>query len=113
MQTAVNDKVIVQKIEAGKTAGGIDLPKDTTYDAARFLVVSVGPGHLTADGSRVPLCVEVGDLIIVAGKANGYKYKGKEYFVMSEAMIGVIIKKKDIEKVPTPTIHLVSEGKQK
>lgn len=92
---AVNDKIVAIKLEDGKTAGGVELPKGTILDGPKYQVVSVGPGRVLPDGTRVPVCVQPGDYILMAIGGAGMKYRGKEYAVLSEAMVEVMIPEAD------------------
>ena len=88
---AVNDKVLCKEVNVGRTAGGVELPKGANVDQAKYEVVSVGKGRLNMDGTREPICVKVGDFILVAGKGSGFPYEGQDYVIFTEHMIGAIV----------------------
>ena len=90
----LNQNIVVEVKEIPKTtASGIILSGATaTPTHAEGLVLSVGAGRLTADGTRIPLTVVVGDRIMF-NDYSGKKvtYQGKEYVILSEDDILAII----------------------
>ena len=67
----LDDRVVVQPIEAEETtAGGIVLPDAAREKPQRGTVVAIGPGRLLDSGSRAELLVTVGDEVIY-GKFGG------------------------------------------
>ena len=61
----LGDRIVVQRESAEETtAGGIVLPDSARDKPSRGTVVSVGDGKLLADGSRSPLQVKVGDVVL-------------------------------------------------
>ena len=67
------------------SSGGIYIPDTAKEKPQEGLVVAVGPGRLSDDGNRVPMDVEVGD-IVVYSKYSGTEYKegDTEYLVVRE-----------------------------
>lgn len=88
------DKVLVKRVEAEQTKGGIIIPLTAGKDDTSFegRVFSAGEGMLSDSGTVVPLKVKEGDRILF-GK-NGYveiKIDGESFLVMREDNIfGVI-----------------------
>ncbi len=67
----LDDRVVVQPIEAEETtAGGIVLPDTAKEKPQRGTVVAMGPGKLLDSGERASLSVTVGDEVIY-GKYGG------------------------------------------
>ena len=61
----LDDRVVIEPLEAEETtAGGIILPDAAKEKPTRGRVVAVGPGKLLDDGSRAPLAVKKGDVVV-------------------------------------------------
>ena len=61
----LGDRVVVEPLDAEQTtAGGIILPDTAKEKPTRGRVVAVGPGAALDDGSRAPLAVQVGDVVV-------------------------------------------------
>lgn len=84
----INDRVVVKAAEAEeKTSGGIIIPDTVKEKPQKGEVIAVGPGK---DGN--PMTVKKGDTVLY-GKYAGQEihYKGKDYLIMREDDILVII----------------------
>jgi len=84
----INDRVVVQPAPAEtKTAGGILIPDTAKEKPQEGKVVAVGPGK---DG--IKMTVKKGDTVLY-GKYAGQElnYKGKDYLIMREDDILVIL----------------------
>ena len=86
----VNDKIVVRPAiieNEHKTEGGIILP-DTHNQTALVEgeVLAAGHGMYSANGTLIPICVEVGDKIIYSKHNSGQEYtlKGETLLVMSQ-----------------------------
>jgi len=81
----VNDKIVVkpnEKNEEEVTDSGIILPD--TVDSGKLLdgeVVSVGKGMYSANGTLIPVVVNVGDTILYNKHAQVHEYD--DYVIMS------------------------------
>lgn len=91
------DKIVVQMYNKQDVTSetGLSYIKDlsiSSHTTIKAKVVAVGDGRLMADGTVVPLKVQVGDTIIFS-KMQGETYEdGKnEYTILSEANILSII----------------------
>ncbi len=85
----LDDRVVVQPIEAEETtAGGIVLPDTAKEKPQRGTVLAVGPGRLLDNGKRGELSVAVGDEVIY-GKYGGsdIEINGDEYKILRESDI--------------------------
>ena len=82
----LNDKIIVQRVEAEeKTAGGIHLPDSAREKPRQGKVLSVGDGKLLESGKRAPFQVKEGDRVLFTSYAgNEVTIDGKEYLIMAE-----------------------------
>jgi len=91
----LSDKVLVERVEAeGKTAGGIVLPDTAKEKPQRGKIVAVGEGRLLDDGTRKPVQVKKGDLVLFTSYAGTeIKVDGKEYLIMDETDIMAVIEK--------------------
>jgi chaperonin GroES len=67
------------------SAGGIYIPDTAKEKPQEGTVVAVGPGKLNDDGTRTPMEVAVGD-VVVFSKFAGTEYKegDTEYLVVRE-----------------------------
>jgi chaperonin GroES len=89
----LNDKIIVERIEAeNKTKGGIVLPDTAKEKPKEGKVVAVGQGHLLENGKRQPFQVKVGDRIIFTSYAGTeMRIDGEEMLIMSEEdVLGIV-----------------------
>ncbi len=71
----LGDRVVVQPKDSEETmsAGGIYIPDTAKEKPQEGDVVAIGPGRITEDGSRTPMDVAVGDVVVYS------KYAGTEY----------------------------------
>jgi chaperonin GroES len=76
----IGDRIIVRRFESEeKTAGGILLPDTAKNKPQKGKVLAVGPGRLLKDGSRRPLQVKEGDVVLFTSWAGDeYKHRDKE-----------------------------------
>ena len=82
----LHDRIIVQRIEEGEQKiGGIIIPDSAKEKPQQGKVIAVGQGKVKDDGTRTPLDVKAGDLILF-GKYSGQEIKldGEEYLIMRE-----------------------------
>jgi chaperonin GroES len=83
----LGNRVVVEPIEGEEqvSSGGIYIPDTAKEKPQEGKVVAVGPGRLTDDGKRVPVELEVGDVVIYS-KYAGTEYKDREteYLVLRE-----------------------------
>ena len=85
----MGDRLVVKPTQSEeKTKSGIYIPDTAKERSQEGKVVAVGPGKMTDEGKRIPLDVEVGDIIIYA------KYSGSEIKLDEEELI--IMRESDI-----------------
>ena len=80
----LGDKIVIVPLEEeNKTSGGIFLPDSAKKKPTEGKVVAVGPGRYMEDGSRFPMPVKEGDIVIY-GKYGGteVKLEGKDYILL-------------------------------
>ena len=85
----MGDRLVVKPTQSEeKTKSGIYIPDTAKEKSQEGKVIAVGPGKMTDEGKRIPLDVEVGDIIIYA------KYSGSEIKLDEEELI--IMRESDI-----------------
>ena len=84
--TPTSDRIIVKRVEAQTvSAGGIHIPENVTEKSTRGRVLAVGPGRVLPSGTRVPVGVSVGDLVLFGRKAGTeVKLDGEDVVFMRE-----------------------------
>jgi chaperonin GroES len=71
----LSDRIVVRRFEAQeKTTGGILLPDSAKNKPQKGKVLAIGAGHQLKDGTRRPLQVKEGDVILFTTWA-GDEYK--------------------------------------
>ncbi len=96
----LHDRIIVQRREEGEQhIGGIIIPDTAKEKPQQGKVVAAGNGKLKDDGTRVPLDVKAGDLILF-GKYAGQEIKleGEEYLIMKEDDVLAVVAGKTSHK---------------
>ncbi len=92
----LNQNIVVEVKEIPKTtASGIILSGTaSTPTHVEGIVLNVGAGRLTSEGTRIPLSVVIGDRIMF-NDYSGKKvtHEGKEYIILSEDDVLAIISK--------------------
>ena len=71
----LGNRVVIEPTESDEqvSAGGIYIPDTAKEKPQEGKIVATGPGKLNDDGSRTPLEVKVGDIVVYS------KYAGTEY----------------------------------
>jgi chaperonin GroES len=96
----LHDRIIVQRIDEGEQKiGGIIIPDTAKEKPQQGKVIAVGTGKVRDDGTRQPLDVKAGDLILF-GKYSGQEIKldGEEYIIMREDEVLGVIEAGDAKK---------------
>ena len=89
----LHDRVVLKRTEAEtQTASGIFIPENVQEKPDQGVVLAVGQGRRTQDGTLVPMSVKVNDKVLF-GKFAGQavKIKGEEVIVVREEEIYGII----------------------
>ncbi len=85
MLRPLGDRILVQRSEAEDvTKGGIILPDAAKKKPRQGTVIAVGPGKRMENGSRAPMEVAVGDVIVYT-EWSGTEVKlksGEEYLIL-------------------------------
>jgi len=82
----LNDKILVQRLEAeSMTAGGIVLPDSAKEKPRQGTILKVGEGKRLENGSRAPFQVKVNDRVLFSSYAGSeIKIGSEEYLIMTE-----------------------------
>ena len=91
----LEDRIVVKPLEAEQvTASGLVIPDTAKEKPQEGKVLAVGPGRFDDKGTRVPVDVKVGDVVLYS-KYGGteVKYSGEEYLVLSARDVLAIIEK--------------------
>jgi len=83
------DRVLIQRAAAEtKTKGGLLIPEKAQSKVKEGVVVAVGPGARKDDGNIVPMCIAVGDKVILPDfGGNKLEVDGEEYQIYRETDI--------------------------
>ncbi len=91
----LSNRVLVKRLKAQTTKGGIILPDTAQEKPKEGEVVAVGPGNRDEEGKVNPLTVKIGDQILFSSYA-GTEIKDPEsedeYLILSEEdILGVLV----------------------
>ncbi|MBY0407905.1 MAG: co-chaperone GroES [Rickettsiales bacterium] len=89
----LGDRLVVERLEQEeKTVGGIIIPDTAKEKPKQAKVLAVGPGAKDENGKRIPMDVNVGDIVLFTQWAgNEIKIDGKDLLVLKESdVIGII-----------------------
>ncbi len=91
----LEDRVVVQANEAETTtASGLVIPDTAKEKPQEGTVIAVGPGRIDDKGNRVPIDVQIGDVVLYS-KYGGteIKYGADEYLVLSSRDVLAVVEK--------------------
>ena len=90
----LGDRIVIKPLPRGElTKSGIVLPDTAKEKPLEGRVVAVGPGRLTDDGTRVPMEVKEGDVVMFA-KYSGTEIKvddQDEYIILNEKEVLAVL----------------------
>ncbi len=89
----LHDRIIVQRLDEGEQQiGGIIIPDSAKEKPQQGKVLAVGDGKMTEEGTRIPLDVRSGNLILF-GKYSGQEIKldGEDYLIVKEDEVLAVI----------------------
>ena len=92
----LEDRIVVRPMAAEQvTSSGLVIPDTAQEKPQEAEVIAVGPGRVDDKGTRIPVDVAVGDMVIFS-KYGGteLKYNGEEYLVLSARDVLAIVTKK-------------------
>jgi chaperonin GroES len=89
----IHDRIIVRRDEEGEQkSGGIIIPDTAKEKPQRGTVIAAGSGTVKDTGTRVPLDVKAGDVILFGKYASQeIKLDGEEYLIMREDDVLAVI----------------------
>lgn len=89
----LGERIVVEReVSLETTAGGIVLPGSAQDKPSRGTVISVGEGRLLRDGTRTPLQVSPGDVVLFTSYGpDEIKLGDDEYLLMREDDVLAII----------------------
>lgn len=87
--TPLEDKILVSPVaKKEKTESGLFLPDSQQARDSRGYVVAVGPGVYASDGKRIPLDVEVGDMVFYTANAGtDVELSNVKYLVLRQSEV--------------------------
>lgn len=85
--------VVIQDDKEIVTPGGIALPQQRKVDTIRGKVVAVGSGDLTQTGEKIPVDIQVGDIVVFPVMASiDTEWDGEQAKIVREAdTLGVVV----------------------
>ena len=89
----LHDRLIVRRLDEGEQkSGAIIIPDTAKEKPQRGTVIAAGNGRVREDGTRVPLDIKAGDLILF-GKYTNHEVKldGEQYLIMREDEVLAVI----------------------
>jgi chaperonin GroES len=89
----LHDRIVVRRLEEGEQSiGGIIVPDTAREKPQRGTVIAVGSGAIRDGGTRIPLDVKAGDMILF-GKYTSPEITlgGEEYLIMREDDVLAVI----------------------
>jgi len=89
----LGDRVLLKPMEEEeKTKSGIVIPDTAKEKPQKGKVLAVGTGRILDNGTRVPLEVQVGDIVVFSKYAGTeVKVDGEEYLIVSERDILAVV----------------------
>lgn len=90
----LSDHVVAKLISEEKSVGGIVLPDTAKDKLQRAEVVAVGSGRLLENGSRAPLEVKIGDVILFQSDfGQKVRINDADYLLLREGDIVAVLAK--------------------
>jgi chaperonin GroES len=89
----LHDRVVVKRVDADtQSAGGIIIPDNVAQKPDQGIVLAVGTGRRTEEGTLVPMSLTVNDKVLF-GQNTGelVKIQGEELLVLKESEIFAVI----------------------
>jgi chaperonin GroES len=91
----LEDRILVEPLEAETTtASGLVIPDTAKEKPQEGKVVAAGPGRVDDNGQRIPMDVQVDDVVIFS-KYGGteVRYDGKDYLLLNARdILAVVVK---------------------
>lgn len=89
----LGDRVLLKAMEEEeKTKSGIVIPDTAKEKPQKGKVLAVGTGRILDNGTKVPLEIQVGDIVVFSKYAGTeVKVDGEEYLIVSERDILAVL----------------------
>ena len=89
----LRDNVLIKRLEAkDRTAGGLILPDSAKDKPQEAEVIAVGPGRSNKDGSKVPMTVNIGDLVLFKKySTTDVSLNGDDFLILKESDILAVV----------------------
>lgn len=97
-----NGWLLVRKHNPERTAGGLYVPENARDEhSRRFLptVVRIGQGRRNEQGQTIPLCVKVGDRVLLEPRAQGAQLSDNGSLDFADAEDYALVRDQDIAAV--------------
>lgn len=93
--TPLYNRVVIRPLlekKESQSPSGFILPEQQHSQSARGEVIAIGPGRVTEAGTRVPMSVAVGDVVVYAQHlADEVSLEGQAYVILNEEHISAIL----------------------
>lgn len=88
----LENRVVVKPLEEEVSSTGIIIPTDAKEKSMEGIIVAVGPGIITLDGTLVKMRLKKDDIVLYS-KFVGTEvtYQGSEYLIMKESEVLAIL----------------------
>lgn len=89
----LHDRVVIKRLDADtKTASGLIIPDNVAEKPDQGVVIAVGPGRRTAEGTVIPMSININDKVLFGKHAGqAVKIKGEEVLILTEEEIYAVI----------------------
>jgi chaperonin GroES len=89
----LHDRLVVRRLEEGEqTVGSLIIPDSAKEKPQRGTVIATGSGTVREDGTRVPLDVKAGDLILFGKYASqDITLDGEQFLIMRESDVLAVV----------------------
>ena len=91
----LEDRIVIRQVEAEQTtASGLVIPDTAKEKPQEGEVIAVGPGRVDDNGNRIPVDVNVGDVVIYSRYGGTeVKYDGQEFQILSSRDVLAVVER--------------------
>lgn len=83
-----------RQVMSEKTESGLYIPEAARKHTEQCEVIAVGPGRVTEAGERVPVAVNVGDVVLLDQKKGApIRIEGEDLLVVREEVILAVLER--------------------
>lgn len=88
----INDKILIRREEPDEKKNGIYIAQTNPKKKCRGEVLAVGEGVLLPDGTRKPVCVQPGQVVVFQpGIGTEITHEGETYLIIEERDLLVVL----------------------